>query len=201
MARIQTVIDEYPGLVQKDVLTYLKERIKEVLTGAGATIVVRIFGPELDVLRTKAQEVAKEMGKVEGVTSLKVDPNILVPQLDIEVRPEAAARLGLTPGDVRRAASTLIKGTKVGELYQGQKVLDVVIWGAERVRSDVSAIRDLLIETADGPPRSRWATSPTSTSSGPPTTSSARGSRGRSTSSATSPAATSAASPARSRRR
>ena len=45
MDRIQHVIDEYPGLIQKDVLTYLKERIKEVLTGAGATIVVRIVRP------------------------------------------------------------------------------------------------------------------------------------------------------------
>ncbi len=150
MAKIQTVIDEYPGLVQKDVLTYLKERIKEVLTGAGATIVVRIFGPDLDILRTKAAEVAKEMGKVEGVTGLKVDPQILVPQLDIEVRPEAAARLGLTPGDVRRAASTLIKGTKVGELYRDQKVVDVMVWGVERVRGDVSMIRNLLIETPTG---------------------------------------------------
>jgi CzcA family heavy metal efflux pump len=150
MGKIQHVIDEYPGLVQKDVLTYLKERIKEVLTGAGATIVVRIFGPELDVLRTKAAEVAGVMGKVEGVTALKVDPNITVPQLDIEVRPEAAARLGLTPGDVRRAASTLLKGTKVGELYQGQKVFDVVVWGAEKVRDDVSKVKNLLIETPSG---------------------------------------------------
>ncbi len=56
MAKIQALIDQYPGL-KRDVLTYLKERIKEVLTGAGATIVVRIFGPDMDVLRSKAQEV------------------------------------------------------------------------------------------------------------------------------------------------
>ncbi len=45
----------------KDVLTYLKERIKEVLTGAGATVVVRLFGPDMAVLRAKAQEIAKVM--------------------------------------------------------------------------------------------------------------------------------------------
>ena len=50
MAKIQTVVDGYPGLY-RDVLTYLKERIKEVLTGAGATIVVRVFGPDLAILR------------------------------------------------------------------------------------------------------------------------------------------------------
>ncbi len=51
--KIQAVVDGYPGLY-RDVLTYLRERIKEVLTGASATIVVRIFGPDLDVLRGKA---------------------------------------------------------------------------------------------------------------------------------------------------
>ena len=59
-----------------DVLTYLKERIKEVLTGAGATVVVRIFGPDMDVLRAKAQEVDKVMEAIEGVTNLKVEPQI-----------------------------------------------------------------------------------------------------------------------------
>ena len=140
MAKIQTVIDGYPGLVQKDVLTYLKERIKEVLTGAGATVVVRIFGPDMAVLRAKANEIAAAMKTVPGVTDLKVEPQVLVPQLDVRLRPEAAARLGLTPGDVRRAATTLVKGPKVGELYKDQKIFDVFVWGVEQVRNDVSAL-------------------------------------------------------------
>ena len=201
MAKIQHVIDEYPGLVQKDVLTYLKERIKEVLTGAGATIVVRIFGPELDVLRAKAAEVAAVMGKVEGVTALKVDPNITVPQLDIEVRPEAAARLGLTPGDVRRAASTLLKGTKAGELYQGQKVFDVVVWGAEKVRDDVSKIRDLLIETPSGALGAAGGRRRRDDRPALERHQTREGLAAGSTSSATSPVATRRASPRKSRRR
>ncbi len=63
VARVQTVVDGYPGL-QRDLLTYLRERIKEVLTGASATIVVRIFGPDLDVLARKAAEVGKAIGAV-----------------------------------------------------------------------------------------------------------------------------------------
>src|SRR3954469_5683215 len=63
MGTIQKAIDGYPGLT-RDVLTYLKERIKEVLTGAGATVVVRVFGPDLAVLRDKAQEVAKVMSEI-----------------------------------------------------------------------------------------------------------------------------------------
>ena len=147
--KIQHVIDGYPGLT-RDVLTYLKERIKEVLTGAGATVVVRTFGPDIDALRGKANEIAAAIKDVPGVTDLKVEPQVLVPQLDVRLRPEAAARLGLTPGDVRRAATTLVKGAKVGEIYKEQKVYDVFIWGVEKVRNDVTAINALPVETPLG---------------------------------------------------
>jgi CzcA family heavy metal efflux pump len=149
LAEVQHVVDGYPGLFH-DVLTYLKERIKEVLTGAGSTVVVRIFGPDLAVLRDKAREVEAVMKEVKGVVNSKVEPQIVVPQLDIKLRPEAAGRLGLTAGDVRRAATTFISGTKVGELYKDQKIFGVFIWGVERVRNDISQLYSLPMETPLG---------------------------------------------------
>ncbi|MEK6325451.1 MAG: efflux RND transporter permease subunit [Acidobacteriota bacterium] len=149
VARIQEVVEGYPGL-QRDVLTYLKERIKEVLTGAGATIVVRIYGPGLDVLREKAAEVGKTMSEVQGVTNLKVEPQVLVPQLEIRLRPDAALRFGLTPGDIRRAATTLVKSTKVGEVYEEQKIFDVVVWGTTQVRGNIEALRQVRINLPSG---------------------------------------------------
>ena len=59
VAAVQEIVDGYPGLY-RDLLTYLTERIKEVLTGSSGAIVVRIFGPNLDELRTTAEEVAQE---------------------------------------------------------------------------------------------------------------------------------------------
>ncbi len=147
--KVNEAIEGYPGLV-RDVLTYLKERIKEVLTGAGATIVVRLYGPETAVLREKAQEIYNAAHDVEGVANLKVEAQVLVPQLDVRFRREAASRLGLTPGDIRRAATTLVKGQKVGELYDQQKIFDVFIWGVDKVRDDPTAIRNLPIATLAG---------------------------------------------------
>jgi len=147
--KVNEAIEGYPGLV-RDVLTYLRERIKEVLTGAGATIVVRLYGPDITVLRDKAQAVYDAAHDIEGVANLKVEQQVLVPQIDVRLRPDAAARMGLTPGDVRRAATTLVKGLKVGELYDQQKIFDVFVWGSEKVRDDPSGLRDLPIETPAG---------------------------------------------------
>jgi CzcA family heavy metal efflux pump len=149
VAKIQEVVEGYPGLF-RDVLTYLKERIKEVLSGASATVVIRLFGPELPVLREKAQEVSKAISDVKGVVNLKVEPQIVVPQVLVRLKAEAAANLGLTPGAVRRAATTLIKSTKAGEIYEGQKVYEVAVWGVPEVRNSVEALRTLLIQTPGG---------------------------------------------------
>jgi hypothetical protein len=79
-----------------------------------------------------------------------VEQQLLVPQLDVRLRPAASARLGLTVGDVRRAATTLVKGLKVGELYRDQKIDDVFVWGAEGVRNDISKLNTLPIESPLG---------------------------------------------------
>jgi len=147
--KIQETVDGYPGLY-RDVLTYLKERIKEVLTGASATVVVRLYGPDLPVLRAKAKEASALMEKVPGVKNLKIEPQVLVPQVTVRLRPEAAAQFGLSPGQVRRAATTLVQGRKVGEVFLQQKSYDVTVWGAESVRRDVQALRELLIDTPAG---------------------------------------------------
>jgi CzcA family heavy metal efflux pump len=143
--KIQTAVDGYPGL-KRDLLTYLKERIKEVLSGAGATIVVRTYGPDLAVLRAKGAEIKKAIEGVQGVTNLKTEDQDLVPQLQVKVKPDAAARFGLSPGQVRHAAATLVRGTKVGEVYEDQKTYDVVVRGAPKCRMNIEAIRELPID-------------------------------------------------------
>lgn len=144
VGKIQRVVDGYPGLY-RDLLTYLKERIKEVLTGGSGAIVIRIYGSDLSVLRAKAQQVADAIKDISGVTTLQVEPQVLIPQLEARVKLDEARRFGLTAGEVRRAAGTLIRGSKVGEIYEDQKIFDVVVWGAPHVRQDLSSLRRLAL--------------------------------------------------------
>src|SRR5512139_733666 len=89
LAKVQETVDGYPGLI-RDVQTYLKERIREVLTGASDTVVVRIYGPDLHVLQQKADEVRDALGGIEGIADLKKELHADVPQVDIEVDLAAA---------------------------------------------------------------------------------------------------------------
>ncbi len=149
LASVQRVVDGYPGLY-RDVQTYLKERVREVLTGTSGAVVVRIFGTDLGALRTEAQRVNDAMRDVPGVAALKVEAQQLVPHVQIRLRAEAAANLGLTPAAVRNAANTLIAGRTVGEVYEAHRVTAVAVWGASELRGSVDALRRLPIETPSG---------------------------------------------------
>jgi len=149
--RIRAVVEGYPG-IYRDVQTYLQERVKEVLTGASAAVVVRIYGPDLDGLRRVAGEVERAIAPVPGVVDLKVEAQVRVPEVQVRLRPAALRRFGLTPGEVRRALATLLQGTRVGEVYRAPQVVEVMVWGEGRLRSDLAALRALPIETAQGAP-------------------------------------------------
>lgn len=149
VATVQEVVDGYPGLY-RDLLTYLTERIKEVLTGSSGAIVVRVYGTDLEQLQSHAQSVSNVMSKVEGVTNLKIEPLTMIPQIVVTLRPDGAAQFGLTPGDVRSAVTTLVRGTQVGEIFEEQKIFRVMVWGKESVRRDIDTIRHLMIDTPHG---------------------------------------------------
>jgi Cu/Ag efflux pump CusA len=149
IAKVQSIVDGYPGLY-RDLLTYLRERIKEVLTGASATIVVRVYGPELDQLQGQAQTVRAAIADVEGVADLTVQAQVVVPKVEVRLDPDRAAVFGLTPGQVRSAAATLVQGTKVGEFYEDQRLFDVVVWGAPEIRRNLDAVRALQVPVANG---------------------------------------------------
>ncbi len=149
VAKVQSVVDGYPGLY-RDLLTYLKERIKEVLTGTSAAIVVRIYGPDMDRLRSIASDVSSQIKPIEGVTTLKIEPQVLVPQISIEMRPDAAANFGLTPAALMRTVSTLVNGMKVGEIYRDQGIFGVHVRGKDQAHRDPTAVQQLMIDTPSG---------------------------------------------------
>ncbi len=147
--KIHAIVAGYPGIT-RDVQTYLQERVKEVLSGASGAIVIRISGPDLAVLRERGAEVARVLAAVPGVANLKVEPQVLVPQVEIKLRPRAATALGISPGDLQQSVAMMLQGVRVGEVYRDGQAIDVVVVGDGTWRSDVSALRAMPIATPGG---------------------------------------------------
>lgn len=147
-ARVLDVIGRYPG-IRRDLETYLRERVREVLTGAPGAVVVRIFGPDLTTLRSSAQTLATALRGVPGVSAVRVEQQVLVPEVRAAVRPEAAA-LGFLAGDVRGAIDLFVRGQRVGELIESGRNVPVVVSGPPAVREDVTSLRAVQVDAASG---------------------------------------------------
>lgn len=149
VAGIQEVIAGYPGLFRQ-VQTYQPERTAEALTGKSDDLVVRVYGDDLGVLEEKAQEISQRIAGIDGIAEARAETIVREPQVEIEVDLAAAEQHQIKPGDVRRQTTTLLSGLRVGNLYEEQKIFDVMVWGTPEIRSDLTAIGNLLISTPAG---------------------------------------------------
>ncbi len=149
VASIQEVVDGYPGLY-RDVLTYLKERIREVLTGSSEAITVKIYGPDLLTLRELASDLNDALAAIPGVIENHVEHQEDIPQVRVEADLAAAQAVGISPGGVRRQASQLIAGEEAGDLFTGGRAYDVQVWSTPAVRQNYSDLLTLQLDTPSG---------------------------------------------------
>jgi Cu/Ag efflux pump CusA len=148
VAAIKDRVGHYPGF-DIDVDTYLNERISEEAE-EDELLTVRVYGEDLDDIRTKAEEVHKALMLVNGVADPEVQYLEVHPEVQIEVDLARSKHYGIKPGDVRRAAATLLSGLEVGSLFEDQKVFDVIVWGTPETRNSITEIENLLIDGPSG---------------------------------------------------
>jgi Cu/Ag efflux pump CusA len=147
LAAIRDGLEHVPGY-QFQVKQFLRERIDEVLTGTTADIVIRVVGPNLSVLRAQAAEIAAAIENVEGVEDLRVEQQVDVPQIEVLIEPRDVARFGFTVGELNRDIQILFRGTRVGQVYEEDRVFDVIVRAAADVRANPANLGRLLV---DGP--------------------------------------------------
>ncbi|MEX2555294.1 MAG: efflux RND transporter permease subunit [Actinomycetota bacterium] len=146
---VEEIVTGYPGL-DSDVLIYSNERVTDLLTGIENDVVVRVFGEDLNVLTAQAQQVQTMLTGIDGVVEPLAQLPIQEPTIEVKVDLAAAQRYEIKPGDVRRAATTLLSGLEVGNLFEDNKVFEVVVWGTPEIRSSLEAIRNLPIDRPAG---------------------------------------------------
>ena len=149
LAAITDTVDGYPELTT-DVLTYSEERIADLLGTSDDDVVVRIYGENADVLDAKADEVRALITDVDGVVGANAERALEEPTVQVEVDLARAQAAGVKPGDIRRTAATLLGGITVGNLFEQQKVFDVVVWGAPEIRQSEADIEELLVDAPGG---------------------------------------------------
>ena len=130
----------------------IKFRMMELIEGTGARsdVVIKIFGDDMEVLREKANEIARVVSSVRGATDVNVQQVSGLPVLQIKIKRDAIARYGINVADVGQLIQTAIAGTEATEVLEGFRRFDLVVRLAPWARKDIEAISNLLVSTPGG---------------------------------------------------
>jgi CzcA family heavy metal efflux pump len=125
-------------------------RIDHMLSGTRANIAVKIFGTNLQQLRSLANVIKTEMKKVEGAVDVSVDQETEVPQTKIKFNRTAMARYGVTVGQLAEAIDIAFNGKTASEIREGQNTFDLVVRFNEENRGNINKIKNALFDTPIG---------------------------------------------------
>ncbi len=146
---IRKEFDKIPGVVP-NIGGFISHRMDEVLSGVRSAIAVKIFGPDLEQLRTLGQQVQSAMGGVSGLVDLQLEPQVPIKQVQIQFDRDAAARYGLTIGELSEVVETALNGRVVSQVLEQQQTFDMVVWLQEKYRNNIEIIGNLLVDTPNG---------------------------------------------------
>ncbi len=126
-------------------------RLSHMLSGVSAKVAVKIFGPDLDVLREKGAQVRDLAKAIPGLTDVNLEAQVPIPQLKVEVDRDRALAHGVPPGAINEQVAALLGGTTLAELREGPRSVDLVRRLSPAWQRDPRQLGELLIETPSGP--------------------------------------------------
>ncbi|MDE0638430.1 MAG: efflux RND transporter permease subunit [Candidatus Poribacteria bacterium] len=141
--------ENFPG-VQVSVGQPIQHRLDYLLSGVSAQVALKLFGPDLDTLRQKAEEIEAVMDGIDGVADLQVEQQVQVEQLQIKVKRFEAARYGLSVQDITHFAEAAFKGETVSQIIQGQRQYDLVVRIDPTLVKTVESFGNLKLRTPSG---------------------------------------------------
>lgn len=128
----------------------LADRIGHMLSGVSAKVAIKVYGPDLSEIRKIGTEIQQIAQGIPGLEDARVEQQAPIPQLRIEVDRGRALAYGVTPGALNDQLAALMGGETLGELYEGQRTIDLVMRLPESWRESPDRLGEMMIETGTG---------------------------------------------------
>jgi CzcA family heavy metal efflux pump len=125
-------------------------RIDHMLSGTRANIALKLFGTDLNEMYQTAKKIEAEIEGVEGLVDLSVEQQIEIPQIQIKANREMLKKYGITIGSFTEFVAVAFAGETVGQVYEKDRNVDLVLRYKEEYRTSINAIKNVLIDTEDG---------------------------------------------------
>jgi len=138
-------LDKFPG-INYIIEQPIANKLAEMLTGTEGQLSIKLFGPDLDVLNEKIEEIKEIVRNTRGAADVQVEQTLGIPELVILPDREKLARYGLTIGQVAEIIETAFNGLEVTDVYEGDRITSVLIRLPEKFRQDEEALKNLLLD-------------------------------------------------------
>lgn len=144
IAEMEDAVAQIPGSAY-EFTQPIEERFNELISGVRADVAVKVFGDDLDQLRSTGGNIQQIIAAIPGARDVRLEEVAGLPMLTITPNREALARYGLNVADLQDAAATFLGGRTVGQLFEGDRRFDIVVRAPEALRADLDAIARLPI--------------------------------------------------------
>jgi len=125
-------------------------RFNELLTGVREDVAIKLYGNDLDVLATKAEEMAKIIQTVDGAADVRAEATEGLPQITVNYQRSKLAKYGLSIDKLNRYVSTAFAGADAGIIFEGEKRFDLVVRFAAKNRQSIDDLKNLFVDLPNG---------------------------------------------------
>ncbi len=141
--------EDFPG-AQFNFTQPIAAAVDELLTGTKAELAIKLFGPDTEVLKSKAAEIDRLVRGMQGAADVQMDQVSGTPQLRIIVNRDAISRYGINIDDVQSVIRTAVGGEAAGQIFEGVKRFDIVVRFTEAARATAEGIRAIVVRNSEG---------------------------------------------------
>ena len=127
----------------------ISHRIDHMLSGVRSQIAIKIFGDDLDVLRSQADLLRAKLSGIAGMADLEIEKQVLAPQIKIRINYNIASQYGVSTSQVMELLQSMIEGEKVSQIIEGNKRFSLVMKLPDSART-MEGLSDILIDTPTG---------------------------------------------------
>ena len=149
IAAMDREVEKHPGAFW-NFSQPIEDNVDETMTGTKGGLAAKLYGPDLDVLEEKGEEIKDVMAQIHGVKDLGIQRDTGQPNLDLTVDRQAAARFGINVADVQDAIQTAVGGFPVSQVLQGEAVYNVVVRYQKPYRDTKEAIQNIRLLSPSG---------------------------------------------------
>lgn len=149
MNELREELNSYPGVVFA-FSQPIQDNVEEYVAGVKSSLVVNIYGDDLEKLENYADEVAHQLNQVEGITDINVYRNIGLPELRIQLHDHKMARYGVDVSNTQAVIEMAIGGAAVTQFYENERMFDVRIRFQKELRDNSEKIGEVLIPNSSG---------------------------------------------------